>query len=191
MPNSRQSWDEYFLALASQAATRSNCSRRKVGAVIVQGRHIRSTGYNGPPAGYGHCDAGACPRALTDPVANFGRVRAAAEHPLVGGDLRVRAGAEHPLVGGDLYDNCVAIHAEANALLFADHGDRDGSSLYSSAAPCFSCAKLIANSGIAEVVAGGGRYDGWEATRNFLQDCKVRVRVLDGLEHAVQLPLRG
>lgn len=161
VPNSRQSWDEYFLALAAQAATRSNCSRRKVGAVIVQGRHIRSTGYNGPPAGYGHCDAGACPRALTESVANFG------------------------------YDNCVAIHAEANALLFADHGDRDGSTLYSSAAPCFSCAKLIANSGITEVVAAGGRYEGWEATRRFLQDCKVRVRVLDGLEHAVPLPLRS
>ncbi|MBA2730192.1 MAG: dCMP deaminase family protein [Euzebyaceae bacterium] len=176
MQTSRQSWDEYFLALAAQAATRSNCSRRKVGAVIVQGRHIRSTGYNGPPAGYGHCDAGACPRALTESAANFGRAR---------------AGAERPLVGGDIYDNCVAIHAEANALLFADHGDRDGSTLYSSAAPCFSCAKLIANSGITEVVAAGGRYEGWEATRRFLQDCKVRVRVLDGLEHAVPLPLRS
>lgn len=159
MPQSRQSWDEYFLNLAAQAATRSNCSRRKVGAVIVRDRHIRSTGYNGPPSGYGHCDAGACPRALAEPREGFG------------------------------YDNCVAIHAEANALLFADRGDRDGATLYTTAAPCFSCAKLIANSGVAEVVASGGRYDGWDATRRFLQDCKVRVRVLDGLEAAVPLPL--
>jgi dCMP deaminase len=155
----RQSWDDYFLALANATATRSNCSRRKIGAVVVHERHIRSTGYNGPPAGYGHCDAGACPRAQTESTMSFG------------------------------YDNCVALHAEANALLFASPQDREGATLYTSAAPCFSCAKLIANSGIAEVVAGGGRYDGWEETRRFLLDCKVRVRLLDGHEHAVALPL--
>jgi len=157
----RQTWDEYFLSLAEATATRSNCSRRKVGAVIVQDRHIRSTGYNGPPSGYGHCDAGACPRALTDSPMSFG------------------------------YDNCVALHGEANALLFSTPRDRQGATLYTSAAPCFSCAKLIANSGISEVVAGGGRYDGWEETRRFLLDCNVRVRVLDGHEHAVSLPIGG
>ena len=161
MPNRRQSWDEYFLSLATAAASRSNCSRRKIGALIVKDRHIRSTGYNGPPHGYGHCDAGACPRALGEPRMGFD------------------------------YDSCVAIHAEANALLFADADARAGATLYSSAAPCFSCAKLIANSGIAEVVASGGRYEGWDSTRTFLQDCRVRVRLLDGLEHAVALPLDG
>ncbi len=158
----RQTWDEYFLSLTTATASRSNCSRRRVGAVIVQQRHIRSTGYNGPPSGYGHCDAGACPRAQ-----------------------QVEA-----TMGFD-YDSCVAIHAEANALLYASPADRDGATLYTSAAPCFSCAKLIANSGIAEVVAGGGRYEGWDDTRAFLQDCKVRVRVLDGHEHAVTLPLHS
>lgn len=160
MQTSRQSWDEYFLTLADATASRSNCSRRKVGAVIVQQRHIRSTGYNGPPSGYGHCDAGACPRAQMDATMGFD------------------------------YDSCVAIHAEANALLYASPQDREGATLYTSAAPCFSCAKLIANSGITEVVASGGRYDGWDETRRFLLDCKVRVRVLDGNEHAVALPLR-
>jgi dCMP deaminase len=153
----RQTWDEYFLALAHQAASRSNCVRRKVGAVIVRRRRLQSTGYNGPPGGYGHCDGGACPRAAST------------------------AEMSAP------YDDCVAIHAEANALLFADVEDREGASLYTTDAPCFGCAKLIANSGIAEVVAGGGRYDDWERTRRFLQDCDVRVRVLDGHEHAVPL----
>ncbi|HUH08462.1 MAG TPA: dCMP deaminase family protein [Egibacteraceae bacterium] len=157
---SRKSWDEYFLTLARAAAERSNCSRRKVGAVIVQDRHIRSTGYNGPPSGYGHCDFGACPRASSaSPMS-----------------------AE--------YDNCVAIHAEANALLFAGPAERKLATLYCTAAPCFSCAKLIANSGITEVVAAGGRYEGWDETRRFLIDCNVRVRLLDGLEHAVPLPIQ-
>ena len=157
----RQSWDEYFLTLAEATASRSNCARRKVGAVIVRARRIQSTGYNGPPSGYGHCDVGACPR-----------------------------GASTAAVGMPVeYENCVAIHAEANALLFAGPAEREGASLYTTAAPCFGCAKLVANSGLAEVVAAGGRYEQWERTRTFLQDCGVRVRVLDGLEHAVALPL--
>ena len=159
----RQSWDEYFLGLAQSASTRSNCSRRAVGAVIVRDRHIQSTGYNGPPSGYGHCDAGACPRS----------------------------GSKEATGADPNYDNCVAIHAEANALLFADAHQREGATLYTTAAPCFSCAKLIANSGIGEVVAGGGRYDGWDETRRFLLDCSVRVRMLDGQEHAIPLPLHG
>lgn len=157
----RQNWDEYFLGLADAAATRSNCVRRKVGAVVVQRRRVRSTGYNGPPSGYGHCDGGLCPRASTESAMSFG------------------------------YDNCVAIHAEANALLFADVVDREGATLYTTAAPCFSCAKLIANSGIVELVAGGGRYEGWDATRRFLMDCDVRVRLLDGNDLAGRLPLDG
>ena len=48
----RQSWDEYFLTIAAATAGRSRSPRRQVGAVLVRGHHIRSTGYNGPPAGY-------------------------------------------------------------------------------------------------------------------------------------------
>lgn len=155
----RQTWDEYFLTLATAAASRSNCSRRQIGAVIVKDRHIRATGYNGPPSGYGHCEEGACPRAVSDATM------------------------------GANYDNCIAIHAEANALLFSSPEERQGATLYTTAAPCFSCAKLIANAGIAEVVASGGRYEHWEDTRRFLMDCSVRVRLLDGQEHAVPLPL--
>jgi hypothetical protein len=39
------------------------------------------------------------------------------------------------------------------------------------------------------VVAAGGRYDDWEATRDFLRASGVRVRVLDGLEGVPALEL--
>jgi len=84
---------------------------------------------------------------------------------------------------------CVCVPAEAGALLDATPEVRDGASLYTTAAPTFGVAALIASSGVKEVVAAGGRYEGWDATRRFLQDCGLRVRVLDGLEHAVALPL--
>ncbi|MFA5052830.1 MAG: hypothetical protein WC565_02130, partial [Parcubacteria group bacterium] len=44
-PN-RQSWDEYFLRIAEEVATRSTCNRKHVGAVIVRDRSILATGYN-------------------------------------------------------------------------------------------------------------------------------------------------
>lgn len=155
----RRSWDDYFLELASTTSTRATCSRRRHGAVLVQERRIVATGYNGGPSGYPHCDEGACPRASSDAPQ------------------------------GHDYGECIAIHAEANALLFSSPEERRGASLYCTGAPCFGCAKLIANSGVGEVVASGGRYEGWDAVRDFLRECGVRVRLLDGLEGVPSLDL--
>ena len=52
----RQSWDEYFMNIARQVASRSTCDRKHVGAVIVRDRTILSTGYNGSIRGLDHCD---------------------------------------------------------------------------------------------------------------------------------------
>lgn len=52
----RASWDEYFMKIAIQAATRSTCDRKHVGAVIVKDKTILSTGYNGSIRGLPHCD---------------------------------------------------------------------------------------------------------------------------------------
>jgi dCMP deaminase len=52
----RQSWDQYFLSLANQVATRSTCDRAHVGCVLVKDRAILSTGYNGSLPGHAHCD---------------------------------------------------------------------------------------------------------------------------------------
>ena len=43
----RLSWDEYFMGIAEMVARRSTCPRKRVGAVIVKGHMILSTGYNG------------------------------------------------------------------------------------------------------------------------------------------------
>jgi dCMP deaminase len=141
-------WDRYFLDLARETASRSNCVRRRHGAVVVRKRRIRSTGYNGPPSGHPHCDAGACPRAVSRNASGWG------------------------------HDNCIAIHAEANAILYSSPEEREGATIYITGVPCFGCAKLIANSGITEVVAEGEPYEGWDDVRGFLLNCNVRVRVL-------------
>lgn len=55
-PKKRASWDEYFMRIALQAATRSTCDRKHVGAVIVRDKTVLSTGYNGSIRGMPHCD---------------------------------------------------------------------------------------------------------------------------------------
>ena len=52
----RDSWDEYFMNIATQVATRATCDRKHVGAVLVRDKTILSTGYNGSIRGLPHCD---------------------------------------------------------------------------------------------------------------------------------------
>jgi dCMP deaminase len=56
MTKPRASWDEYFMNIAREVATRSTCDRKHVGAVIVRDKSILATGYNGSIRGLGHCD---------------------------------------------------------------------------------------------------------------------------------------
>ena len=58
----RPSFDTYFLRLAEVAASRSNCMKRGIGAVIVQDNRVISTGYNGTPFGLKNCNEGGCKR---------------------------------------------------------------------------------------------------------------------------------
>ena len=52
----RTSWDEYFMGIARQVASRATCDRKHVGAVLVRDKTILSTGYNGSIRGLPHCD---------------------------------------------------------------------------------------------------------------------------------------
>ena len=56
----RPSWDQYFMQLASLAARRSNCMKRRVGCVIVREKRVISTGYNGTPRNLRNCNEGGC-----------------------------------------------------------------------------------------------------------------------------------
>jgi dCMP deaminase len=56
----RVDWHQYFMNIAHQAATRSTCTRKHVGAVIVRDRTVLSTGYNGSVRGLPHCEDVGC-----------------------------------------------------------------------------------------------------------------------------------
>ena len=56
----REDWDSYFLIIAAAVSTRSTCPRARVGCVLVRGRQIISTGYNGSPSGEPNCEDKQC-----------------------------------------------------------------------------------------------------------------------------------
>ncbi|MHA2244480.1 MAG: deoxycytidylate deaminase [Candidatus Hodarchaeales archaeon] len=57
--HTRSPWENYFMQIAKQVATRSTCDRKRIGAVIVRDKTIISTGYNGSIRSLAHCnDAG-------------------------------------------------------------------------------------------------------------------------------------
>ena len=131
MPNKkkdpRPTWDEYFMEIAQVVAKRSNCSRRHVGAVIMKDNHILSAGYNGTPRGVKNCFEGGCPRCA--------------------GDVKSGVGL----------DECLCTHAEQNAICQAAFYGSSiaGGTIYITISPCLTCAKLIINAGLKEVVYGG------------------------------------
>lgn len=129
----RPSWGETFMDVARILSKRSTCSRRQVGAVLVQDNRIISTGYNGAPPGKMHCTDGGCPRGKfthdeIPPNADYN---------------------DYP---------CVAVHAEANALLRAGHAASKGGVLYVTTEPCQQCWNLIEAAEIREVIWIDGEF---------------------------------
>lgn len=94
---------------------------------------------------------------------------------------------EFTLTDNILTGNCIAIHAEANALLHSDYSDRrDGrGTIFVNGTPCYSCAKLIANSYLERIVCiSDSTYEDWPRVRGELEDwgidvCEVPRSLLD------------
>ena len=124
---------EYYLNIAKEVAQRSTCIRRQYGAVIVNEDEIISTGYNGSPRGEENCiNTGVCWREANN------------------------------IPHGERYEECVAVHAEQNAIISAARRDMVDGTLYLygqedghaiAATPCKICRRLIKNAGIRHVFA--------------------------------------
>ncbi|KAF8225114.1 hypothetical protein L208DRAFT_1368539 [Tricholoma matsutake] len=121
--NLRPGWDAYFMTLASLASQRSNCMKRRVGAVLVRDNRVLSTGYNGTARGLSNCNQGGCRHCN-------------------GTTLSV----------GIPYE-CVCLHAEENALLEAGRERiGQNAVLYCNTCPCLRCTVKIIQTGVKTVV---------------------------------------
>lgn len=135
---------QYMRACVSFAEIFSTCSKRQYAAIVLdKNNYIVGMGYNGGPSGMVHCKDGGCPRQIEQSL------------------------------NGALYDNCIAVHAEQNALLHCDYSSNP-QKIYVNGPPCFTCAKLIANSTIKNVYyIHDNNYIQWEKINDFLLQCGV------------------
>lgn len=130
LPTSRLSLDDWLYGFTLLVSLRSTCAKVKQGAVLVsKDNRILSTGYNGPRSKDINCT-----------------------------DFKTQEEAFH-FCGKNENNSCAkAIHAEHNALLnfkkYFKESELDLSecTLYCTSSPCLSCAKLIVESGIKNVV---------------------------------------
>lgn len=143
----RPSWDNYFMNIAKVVASRSNCMKRKVAAVIVMDKRIISTGYNGTPRGVLNCSDGGCPRC------------------------------NNYTESGKNLSECICSHGEENAIVqAANHGIAiKGAVIYSTFSPCLLCTKMIINSGIKEVVYNAD-YELVGVSEKLLKEAGIIVR---------------
>ena len=118
----RPSLDAYFMHIAEIVATRSTCLHRHIGAVIVRGKQIVSTGYNGAPAGHPHCTNIGCARV-----------------GVPSGERSELCRAAHA------EQNAINFAARYGIAI-------EGATIYTTTYPCSWCAKSIVNAGIKRVV---------------------------------------
>lgn len=146
----RPSWDEYFMNIAEAVGKRGTCDRGRTGVVIVKDKMILTTGYVGSPSGLPHCD-------------EVGHMMKQKIHE-----------------NGKISQHCERTsHAEINAIsLAAKHGiSIKGATLYCLLEPCFTCAKMIINSGIKRVVCKK-RYHAGEDTRKIFAQAGIKLNVI-------------
>ncbi|KAJ6604823.1 cytidine deaminase-like protein [Mycena vulgaris] len=148
----RPHWDAYFMTLASLASKRSNCMKRRVGAVLVRENRILATGYNGTPRGLTNCNEGGCIQCN---------------------------GTSYP---GNVAHECVCLHAEENALLEAGRERVGlGSVLYCNTCPCLKCTIKIIQTGVRTVVYNLS-YKVDDASARLLAEAGVELRRFQPVE---------
>ncbi len=152
-------WDKYFYNVCVAVGDNSKCLSRKIGAVLVRGKSIISTGYNGPPSKIPHCETRSveliCPRRL------FG----------------YRSGEGLHL--------CIAGHAERNCLINAARLGiaTDNTTIYMSCpVPCKDCMIELINAGIKKIIVTEIKfYD--EMSKYLLKHSNIRLRAFGDYEY--------
>lgn len=126
----RPSFNQWGLDLAATVATRADCTRRQVGAVIMRPDHtVVATGYNGAPSKAGSCLRGDCPRG-----------RLSTDEVIPGSSYDTGAGS------------CIALHAEQNALLRASWDEMQGGTLFCTHEPCGGCQRMLCGTPLDRVI---------------------------------------
>ena len=162
----RPNRDEWHLEGANWLAKMGDCTRRKVGALIVgPDKRFWGMGYNGSYPGGPSCLAGDCPRGrhyrqpCQNPQhfhSNAGKFACIDFDTCACGNAWPCPDAVEP---GSSYDTgpgaCIASHAEANAVADAmqrNGGRLAGAIMYVSCEPCEGCVRHVRNTTDIEAI---------------------------------------
>ena len=147
----RLSWDEYFLSFLPIISQRATCSRGRVACIIVKNKNIISTGYVGSISGQPHCDDI--------------------------GHLMIKQLNHDDSVS----DHCIAtVHAEQNAIAQAAKNgiSTNEATCYITMEPCYSCARLLIQSGIKRIVCLK-QYHNAKLSRQICKNANVELIILN------------
>ena len=116
--------NEKFMRYAMEIALQSKDNRCKVGACIVNGEQIVSTGINSMP------------------------------HNLLNEDYYWFPAKSGPIYLDDSFletKHAYVCHAELNAIINCERKELIGAKIYTTSYPCYNCAKMIIQAGIKDV----------------------------------------
>lgn len=116
---------EYIIEIAKVVRSKSDCYKRRVGAVFVNDDYeILATGYNAPPRGFRHCD----------------------KKGDITGQVRDEGTCGNPCERN--------IHAEVNAICQAAKRGTAlrGSTLFCTYTPCLNCARMLINIEVKKII---------------------------------------
>lgn len=151
-------WDEYFFQICESIAKKSPCLSRQIGAILVRDQSIISTGYNGPPRGFKHCE----------PVTVLSEGESKLSCPRRAKGFKSGEGLIH----------CPAAHAEVNAIANAA---RIGASVINSTLymnciiPCKDCMAVLINAGVRTLVVSD-ILPYHNLSMDMMTQCKITVR---------------
>lgn len=138
--------DRVYMDMAYEQAEKSTCLRAKVGAVLVLNGKVVAQGYNNVTGGIKDCTEIGCIRDILN------------------------------IPSGERREVCRAICAEQLAITEAARNGivLDGAVAYITTYPCHICAKMLASSGISEIVYDKDYPD--ELSQLFLMEAGIKVR---------------
>lgn len=118
---------DYYMDIAERTAKLSYAKRLQVGAVIVKGNQILSSGYNGMPSGWENV----CEITIPEQIDAESRI----------------------ITPAQIVSKPEVMHAERNCLdkVAMSNESTHGAVMFTTHSPCLECAKSIYNTGITAV----------------------------------------
>ena len=122
----------------------STCGKRQYMAYLLdENYNVLGTGYNGGPSGTKHCRDGGCPRLQNNSPS------------------------------GSNYDDCIAVHAEQNAIARCQGKP---TTLIVNGPPCFTCAKMVLSTTVKRIVyIRDESYVQWPSIASFLEENGIEL----------------